>query len=275
MRAVSEGTNWMKRGGEHVPAELRTDIAHSARIYDFILGGKDNFAADRAAAAEIVEHQPTLPMSMRANRNFMVRMTRYLVSELGIRQFLDIGTGLPTSPNLHEAAQSIAPESRILYVDSDPIVLAHARALLTSTPEGATAYLHADLRDPDSILTAPELAETLDLSRPVGLTLIAIMQLFTDDDEARGLVQRLLEPLVPGSALAMSIVPDDPLVMAGNEAYKRRGIPMRGRSKAEAEGLFAGLELVEPGVTRVTQWHPDGPIVGVENHMYGGVAVKR
>lgn len=253
--------------------QLRTDVPHSARIYDHLLGGKDNFAADRAAAAEIVKRQPTLPRSMRGNRDFMVRMTRYLVSELGIRQFLDVGTGLPTSPNLHEAAQQIAPECRILYVDNDPIVLAHARALLTSSPEGTTAYLDADLRDPEAILDSPEFRATVDLGKPTALTLIAIMQMFEDEDEAHHLVRRLLEPLAPGSVLAMTIVPDDPEVAAGSAEYRAQGLPMKVRGKAEAERFFDGLDLVAPGVTRSTLWRPEHPGTG-ENHMYAGVAVK-
>ncbi len=271
---MSEGTDWMKPDNSVARTDLRTEVPHSARIYDFILGGKDNFAADRAAAAEIVKYQPTLPRSMRGNRAFMVRMTRYLVAELGIRQFLDIGTGLPTSPNLHEAAQQIAPSSRIVYVDNDPIVLAHARALLTSSPEGRTAYLHADMHDPAAILDSEEVRSTLDLSRPVALTLIAIVQMFPDDTEARALVRRLLDPLVPGSVLAMSIVPDDPEVEAGSAQYRARGLPLRTRSHAEALRFFDGLTLIPPGVVRVPEWHPSGPVPTTANHMWGGVAIK-
>jgi hypothetical protein len=256
------------------PIDLKTDVPHSARIYDFILGGKDNFAADRAAAADVVGEQPSLPAGMRANREFMVRMTRFVVSELGIRQFLDIGTGLPTSPNLHEAAQAIAPETRVLYVDNDPIVLVHARALLTSTPEGRTAYLDADLRDPEAILAAAELRATLDLSRPVALTLIAILQTVEDDHAAYALVRRLLEPLVPGSALALTIVPDDPQVRAGGAVYRARGLPMRLRDRVAAERFFTGLELVEPGVVRTVEWHPDRPVGDVVNHNHAGLAIK-
>ena len=256
-------------------ARLRVNVPHSARIYDFILGGKDNFEADRAAAAEIVKYQPTIPRSMRGNRAFMARMTRYLAAELGIRQFLDVGTGLPTSPNLHEAAQQVDPTCRILYVDNDPIVLVHARALLRSAPEGRTAYLDADLRDTAAILESDQFRETLDLKRPIALTLIAIMQMFEDDEEAHGLVRRLMEPLAPGSTLSMTIVPDDPEVEAGSAIYRARGLPLRTRSKAEAERFFDGLELIEPGVTRSTHWHPEGTPETGENHMYAGVAVKR
>src|SRR3954447_20213224 len=157
-----------------MPVDLNTSVPHSARIYDFLLGGKDNFEADRAAAATIVEASPSLPISMRANRQYMARVAHYLAADRGIRQFLDIGTGLPTSPNLHEVVQGVAPESRVVYVDNDPIVLVHARALLTSSPEGRTAYLDADLRHPDAILAAPQLTETLDLGEPVAVSLIAV-----------------------------------------------------------------------------------------------------
>jgi trans-aconitate methyltransferase len=280
---VTDGTSWMRPGSEQDAAldarDLRSDVAHSARVYDYLLGGKDNFEADRAAAAEIVKHVPSSPMAARANRQFMVRMTRYLVSELGIRQFLDIGTGLPTSPNLHEAAQQIAPECRVLYVDNDPIVLAHARALLTSTPQGKTAYLEADVRDTDAVLGSRELRETLDLERPVALTLLAILHMFTDDDEAHALMRRLLEPLAPGSVLALSVVPDvegsSPAADAV-AATRSQGIPMKLRTKAETERFFDGLDLIGPGVTRVNQWYPDQPAdTAHPHHMYAGVAIKR
>jgi S-adenosyl methyltransferase len=260
--------------------DLRTDIAHSARIYDYMLGGKDNFAADRAAAAEIAKHMPTLPVSMRANRDFMLRMTRYVVTELGIRQFLDIGTGLPTSPNLHEVAQEIAPETRVVYVDDDPIVLAHARALLTSSAGGRTAYIDADLRNTGAILGSAVLRETLDLSRPVALTLIAILQFFIDQDEALAAVRALVEPLAPGSVLALSVVPQDqeasPLADAV-AAYRSQGIPMKMRTKTEIEHFFEGMDLIDPGVVKVTEWRPDGPVDLDDTvpHMHGGVAVKR
>src|SRR6266511_3908237 len=163
---------------------LNTAIPHSARIYDSLLGGKDNFEADRAAAAAIVESTPNLPVSMRANRQYMVRVAHFLAAERGIRQFLDIGTGLPTSPNLHEVVQQVAPESRVVYVDNDPIVLVHARALLTTAPEGATAYVDADLRDVQAILHADAVQETLDFSQPIAVSLIAILQFVTDEAEA-------------------------------------------------------------------------------------------
>jgi hypothetical protein len=261
-------------------SDLRTDVAHAARIYDYLLGGKDNFAADREAAARITEKLPNLPTSMRAARSYNARVVRYLAADLGIRQFLDIGTGLPTSPNLHEVVQGVAPQSRVVYVDNDPLVLVHARALLTSAPQGKTAYVDADLRDPDAIFNAPDFRDTLDLDQPVAVTLMAILQYVTDDAEARRIIDHLLQPLAPGSVLALSTVTADTApqqVGGGNAAYGDSGIPIRSRTRAEVESLFEGLELIEPGVTLVTHWRPDNEATAVDDahvYMYGGVAVK-
>jgi O-methyltransferase involved in polyketide biosynthesis len=261
-----------------VPVELNTSVPHSARIYDHLLGGKDNFPADRAAAAAIVEASPSVPISMRANRRYMARVARHLAAELGIRQFLDIGTGLPTSPNLHEVVQQVAPESRVVYVDNDPIVLVHARALLTSSPEGRTAYLDADLRDVPAILASPEVTGTLDLSRPTAVSLIAILQFYTDEEATR-VIDDLIAALAPGSALAISTVTAHNVqAAAGAEAYKAQGIPMHLRTDAEVTALFRGLPLVEPGVTLVHRWHPDAedePVDDAHVMMAGGVAVKQ
>jgi O-methyltransferase involved in polyketide biosynthesis len=260
--------------------DLRTDVPHPARIYDYLLGGKDNFRADREAAARIVESLPNLPTSMRANRNFMVRVAHYLAAQQGIRQYLDIGTGLPTSPNLHEVVQQVAPDSRVVYVDNDPIVLVHARALLTSAPEGKTAYIDADLHDPDAILDAPEFRDTLDLNEPVAVTLIAILQYVAEEQEARRIIDRLMRPMAPGSALALSTVTADSApeqVQRGSVAYRASGIPVTARSKAEVERLFDGLDLIDPGVTLVNNWHPDDKAGSVDDshvYMYGGVALK-
>ncbi|HEX8343317.1 MAG TPA: SAM-dependent methyltransferase [Actinoplanes sp.] len=260
--------------------DLRTDIPHSARIYDFLLGGKDNFAADREAAARITANLPHLPVSMRSARRYNTRVVRYLTADLGIRQFLDIGTGLPTSPNLHEVSQQIAPEARVVYVDNDPLVLVHARALLTSTPEGRTAYIDADLHDPDAVFTSREFSDTIDPDKPVAVTLMAILQYVQEDEEARHIIDRLLRPLASGSVLALSTVTADTApeqVDKGNNAYGNSGIPIRSRTKAEVEALFDGLDLVEPGVTLVSRWHPDeeaGAVDDTHVYMYGGVAIK-
>jgi S-adenosyl methyltransferase len=262
-----------------VPPELNQSVPHSARIYDYLLGGKDNFAADREAAATIVQASPGLPVSMRANRQYMARAAHFLAAGLGIRQFLDIGTGLPTAPNLHNVVQKVTPTARVVYVDNDPIVLVHARALLTSSPEGATAYLEADLREPAKILYSDELVQTLDLSRPVALSLIAVMQFVPDEDDAHRIVDTLMAALPSGSALAISTVTahNDQAVRAA-EQYTRRGIPAKARTDTEVTDLFRGLDLVEPGVTRVNRWRPtDDEAAASEDadvQMSGGVAVK-
>ncbi len=278
---MADELHWMKPGENDAPSvELRTDIPHPARIYDYLLGGKDNFPADREASAEISSVWPNLPKSMRANRSFMRRVTHYLAAERGIRQFLDIGTGLPTSPNLHEVAQAVDPTARVAYVDNDPMVLVHARALLASTPEGRTTYIDADLHDAESILTSPTLLETLDLEQPVALSLIAVLQFVTDEDAAHSIIDGLIRQLAPGSFLALSTVTADSApeeVTRGIAAYAARGIPERIRTREEVELLFSGLELVDPGVCLVHRWHPDAESAATLDehvHMHGGVAVK-
>ena len=279
---MADKLGWMKPGDDDTPSvELRTDVPHPARIYDFLLGGKDNFPVDREASLEIAAVWPNLPKSMRANRTFMQRVTQYLAAEQGIRQFLDIGTGLPTSPNLHEVAQAVDPASRVVYVDNDPMVLVHARALLTSAPEGRTTYIDADLHDPQAILNAATLRNTLDLDRPVALSLIAVLQFVTDEDEAHAIIDGLMKHLAPGSFLALSTVTADSApeeVTRGIDAYAARGIPERIRDRAEVELLFGDLELVDPGVCLVHRWHPDAESAAVPDehvHMHGGVARKR
>jgi hypothetical protein len=260
--------------------ELNTDVPHSARIYDYLLGGKDNFEADRQAAEEISRRLPSIATSMRANRDFMARMARHLARERGIRQFLDIGTGLPTAPNLHQVVQEVAAEARVVYVDNDPIVLVHARGLLTSSPQGRTAYLEADLKDTASIVTAPHLLDTFDLAEPVAVSLIAILQFVVDEAEAHRIIDELMGPLAAGSTLALTVVTTDsaPTEGAGAVAtYKARGIDQKARDRAATEALFTGLDLIEPGVVLVHRWHPDDEaraFADSDVHMYGGVAVK-
>jgi S-adenosyl methyltransferase len=261
-----------------VPPELNTTIPHSARIYDFLLGGKDNFEADRSAAGAIVEASPSLPISMRANLQYMARTAHYLAAERGIRQFLDIGTGLPTSPNLHEVVQAVDPKSRVVYVDNDPIVLVHARALLTTQPEGATAYIDADLRDTRSILGADDLIKTLDLSRPVSVSLIAVLQFITEEADAHRILDELMAPMPVGSTLAISTVTaHNEQAVAGAAAYRARGIAAKARTDDEVTALFRGMDLVEPGVALVHRWRPDAEAAATEDRhvqMSGGVAVK-
>ncbi|MEV4678059.1 SAM-dependent methyltransferase [Actinomadura sp. NPDC049382] len=262
-------------------ADLRTDVAHSARVYDYLLGGKDNYAADRAAAEEVVRIAPYMRTSVRANREFMVRVARYLAAEAGIRQFLDIGTGLPTSPNLHEVVQEVDPSARVVYVDNDPIVLVHARALLTGTPEGRSRYIHADLAEPDAILASPEVRDTLDLSRPVALCLIAVLHFVHDEELARGVVRRLMDALPSGSHLALSTITIDSAPEEVGDAVRRynaRGINSKARTKAQVRSFFDGFELIEPGLTPVHHWRPDERARAIDDSqvsMYGGVAVKR
>ena len=266
----------------HQTVDLHTDQPHPARVYDYLLGGKDNFAADRAAAEAGLRANPNSRIPPRENRAFLGRAVRYLAGEAGISQFLDIGTGIPTSPNVHEVAQQIEPRARIVYVDNDPIVLTQARALLTTGPEGRTAYIDADLRDIDAILGSAELQQTLDLSKPVGLLLIAVMHFIPDEDDPWALAARLLAALPPGSYLALSHLTGDfdPAAWAGVVAvYRRSGVTMQVRPKPDVERFFAGLDLIDPGVVSLPQWRPDPSDVGsppcdAAVSVYGGVARK-
>ncbi|HYB17114.1 MAG TPA: SAM-dependent methyltransferase [Streptosporangiaceae bacterium] len=237
---------------------IDTSVAHSARVHDYWLGGKDNFAVDRAAGDAVMAAYPDIVMSVRANRAFLARAVRFLAAEAGIRQFLDIGTGIPAANNTHEVAQSVAPSSRVVYVDYDPVVLLHARALLTSSPQGAVDYIDADLRDPQVILH--HAARTLDFSCPVAVSLIAIMHLIGDEDDPYGIVSQLMAAVPSGSYLALSQVASD--IQAEQIAESaRRYTPLarenlRFRSQAEILRFFDGLELVEPGVVPVPGWRP-------------------
>jgi len=277
--------DWASAGPDepgHRAVDLQTGQPHPARVYDYLLGGKDNFAADRAAAEAGLRANPNSRIPPRENRAFLGRAVRYLAGEAGISQFLDIGTGIPTSPNVHEIAQGIEPRARIVYVDNDPIVLAQARALLTTGPEGRTAYIDADLRDIDAILGSADLQRTLDLSKPVGLLLIAVMHFIPDEDDPWTLAARLLAALPSGSYLALSHLTGDfdPAAWAGVVAvYRRSGVTMQVRPKPDVERFFAGLDLIDPGVVSLPQWRPDPSDVGrppsdAAVSVYGGVARK-
>ncbi|MGW2524318.1 SAM-dependent methyltransferase [Streptomyces sp. NPDC001617] len=247
------------------PALLRgridTTKAHPARVYDVFLGGKDNYPVDRAAAAAALAANPRGYLDVRHNRDFMRRAVTRLAEEQGIRQFLDIGTGLPTAENVHQIAQTIAPESRVVYVDNDPVVLAHARALLTSSPEGRTDYIDADLRRPSEILE--QAAKTLDFDKPIALLLVAILH-FVEEEEAYPLVHELVEALPAGSHVVLSHLTDEmhpEPARAVQRTYTERGFTFVFRSKAEVERFYAetpGLTLDAPGVVPVHQWRP-GP----------------
>jgi SAM-dependent methyltransferase len=264
---------------QQVPPEIDTSVPQSARVYDYWLGGKDNFPADRAMGEAIAAQVPTIRTQVRAQRAFLARTVRYLVREAGIRQFLDVGTGIPTAGNVHEVAQEFAPESRVLYVDNDPIVLAHSRALIPSTSQGRVAFILADLREPEAILGDPTLAETLDLTQPVGLVLIGIMHHLRDDDDPRRIVATLVDALAPGSYLVLSqTTPDfNPEAMRGLAAVSEQGgIPNVPRTFADTEPFFSGLELVEPGLVPIAAWRPDPGIQQDPRsvYVYGGVARK-
>ena len=231
-------------------------VPHSARVWDFLLGGKDHFQVDREVGETLLKVFPDFAMVARLQREFLIRAVRHLAGEAGIRQFLDIGTGLPTAGNTHEIAQSIAPESRIVYVDNDPIVLAHARALLTSTPEGATDYLDADVRDPGTILDGA--ARTLDLTQPVAVMMLSIVGQVADADDPHGIVTRLLAPLASGSHLVLSDGTNtNPALVEAVTAYNENAQnPYQLRSPDRIASFFTGLDLVEPGVVPTPEWRP-------------------
>jgi hypothetical protein len=260
--------------------DLHLDRAHSARMYDYYLGGTTNFPADREAVARVLTAFPQGLIAARANRGFMRRATAYL-AEHGLRQFLDVGTGIPTQPNLHEVAQRHAPEARVVYVDNDPIVLAHAQALLISAPEGRTAYIEADLSEPEAILKSPVLHETLDLTKPVVLSLNAVLHFVPDDDEAYRIIETFTSALPPGSALAISHGTGDfsPTVENAIGVYRSVGTATKLRTRAEVTRFFDGWDLTEPGVTLTHRWRPDeetaaSMITDGESSCYVGVARK-
>jgi S-adenosyl methyltransferase len=258
--------------------KLDTTVAHSARLWNYLLGGKDNFAADREAAEYALALMPELAQSARADREFLGRTVRHLTEKEGIRQFLDIGTGLPTANNTHEVAQSVAPESRIVYVDNDPMVLVHARALLTSAPEGATDYIDADVRDPDKILQAA--SRTLNFTQPVAIMLLGIMNFVVDQDEANAIVRRLVDAVPSGSYLVVShptmeVNPD--AVRESMRQWNASGAaPITARNPDEIAGFFAGLDLLEPGIVTCSHWRPEAgeTTVNVPVSEYGGIGRK-
>ncbi|SFB86061.1 SAM-dependent methyltransferase [Streptomyces aidingensis] len=254
---------------------IDASVPHSARIWNYWLGGKDNYPVDREAGDAFLAVYPEQREKALACRYFLARTVRHLAGEVGIRQFLDIGTGLPTADNTHEVAQRVAPECRIVYVDNDPLVLAHARALLTSTSEGTTAYLDADLREPEAILG--EAAQTLDFSRPVALMLLGVLGHIEDYDEARDIVRRLLAGLPSGSFLVQCDGTDtNPAYIAAIEGYRSKGgVPYNLRSPQQIAAFYEGLELLEPGVVPIPRWRPDpSPFPPREVDQSGGVGRK-
>ncbi|MYW44974.1 SAM-dependent methyltransferase [Streptomyces sp. SID161] len=259
-------------------ARINTSQPHTARIWNYWLGGKDNYEVDRAAGDQIRQLHPGIGEYARADRLFLGRAVRHLVRDLGIRQFLDIGTGLPTADNTHEVAQRIAPESRIVYVDNDPLVLAHARALLTSTPEGRTDYLDEDLRNVDAILE--HAARTLDFTEPVALILLGVVIFVGDEEDPYGLVRQLTDRLPSGSHLVLSHTITSPTMPDVDEAVKfwnEHGTPkLTQRRPEDVVRFFDGLQLLEPGVVSCSRWRPehDHGAEPEEVAMFGGVARK-
>ncbi len=264
-----------------LPSEIDTSRPHPARMYDYFLGGKNHFAADRQTADTVLAVAPTTRISARENRAFLGRAVRYLVAEAGIRQFLDIGTGLPTANNVHEVAQAVEPSARVVYADNDPLVLAHARALLTSSPAGRTAYIQADLRDPGAILASPVVREVLDFTQPVALMVVAVLHFIHDEFKPAAAIATLLDALPSGSYLAASHVTGEHLpaqAAATTRTYRSSGVPLQVRDCDEFAALaFTGLQLVPPGVVLVSDWRPagNGPRpTPAEVNCYGGVARK-
>ena len=251
-------------------------VAHSARMWNYYLGGKDNYQVDRDIAEEMLAIYPGYGIKARTCRYYLFRAVRFLTVEEGVRQFLDIGTGLPTANNTHEVAQQMAPESRIVYVDNDPLVLAHARALLTSSPEGVTSYIDADLHDPEKILA--EAAKTLDFGRPIALLLIGVLGHVEDYDEARSIVRRLLDGLPSGSFLVQCDGTDTSAeYLAAIARYKDSGgVPYNVRTQEQIAGFYQGLELIEPGVVPIPQWRAE-TLLGEPRDVdeSGGVGRKR
>jgi hypothetical protein len=257
---------------------IDTTVPHSARIWNYWLGGKDNFAVDREAGDAWAATFPGVRDIARASRGFLTRSIRYLAEDAGIRQFLDIGTGLPTADNTHQVAQRVAPEARVVYVDNDPMVLAHARALLTSTKEGVTAYINADLGETDKIMA--EAGKTLDFAQPIGLILSCVMGHVTDTARARSIVRNLMGYLPSGSYLSLndgtSVVGGDQLEQATQDYNETGAIPYVQRTPEEIASFFDGLELVEPGVVSCPRWRPEDPAGNppAEVDAFGGVGRK-
>lgn len=248
------------RTSDELLAKLNTSVAHSARLWNYLLGGKDNFAADREAAEQVLAFMPELVQSARFNRGFLGRAVRYLAGEAGIRQFLDIGTGLPTADNTHEVAQATASNSRIVYVDNDSMVLAHARALLTSSPDGVTDYIDADICSPELILA--EARRTLDFGQPVAIMLLGVLNFVVDNDQAYAIVRRLVDAVPAGSYLVVSHPTREVHAEAVDRALEMwnssGSATMTVRTPQEMAAFFEGLDVLDPGLVTCSQWRPDG-----------------
>jgi trans-aconitate methyltransferase len=271
------GENHRVMGSGNEPPPFDTSVAHVARVYNYWLGGKDNFAADRAAGEQAIRAFPGIPLSARSNRAFLARTVRFLAGEADVGQFLDVGTGIPSANNTHEVAQSVAPASRVVYVDNDPIVLTHARALLASDPAGATDYIDADMRDPQQILA--QAGRLLDFGRPVALMLMAVLQHLDEEDSPYQIVQTLMDALPPGSYLAISHPAKDidaeAMAKMADSLNKMMAEKVTFRDRAAVARFFDGLELVEPGLVQASKWRPTSDSEAASPAaLWGGVARK-
>jgi hypothetical protein len=272
--------NWFRGipARQGAPAEIDTGFAHPARIYDYWLGGKDNFAADREAGDRAVEANPGILRGVRANRRFLGQAVRHLAGEARMRQFLDIGSGLPAMDNTHEVAQAVAPDARVVYVDSDPIVLAHGRALLTSAPEGSIAYIHGDARDTAAVLK--DASAVLDFSQPVAVMALMVLQHIPDSDDPQRIVAQLVDAMAAGSYLVVSDTASDIQEEAVAESQRRLNARMAGRqtrrTRAEIQRYFTGLDMVPPGLVTLNRWHraADDPDPGEDIAAYCGIGRK-
>jgi hypothetical protein len=261
-----------------LPVEFNTSIAHPARVYDYWLGGKDNFPADQAAAEMVVSEMPEIRLSVQENRAFLRRVVRFLAGEAGIRQFIDLGTGLPSQGNVHEVAHQVTPDARVVYVDNDPIVHAHANALLAGD---STTVLLADLREADAILGHPAVQQVIDFGQPIAVLMLAVLHLIADADDPAGIVARFRDAMAPGSYLAISHGTADINPEAARKAAERfasapTAAPYVHRTRAEIERFFDGFDLVEPGLVQIPLWRPDGELPDYLNLVngYGGVGRK-
>ena len=279
--ALREGVRWRhwpccRVGRVTEPPEAHEfdpSVPSTARIWNFYIGGKDHFAADRAVAGRVIEVLPSAPVVARLTRRFLVRVVRELATEYGIRQFLDIGSGLPTADNTHEVAQQAAPESRIVYVDNDPVVIAHAQALLVSAPSGRCAYLQADARDVDTILGGA--ARTLDFSQPIAVLMLQLLHFIHDEDDPYQIVRRIMDATPPGSFLVLAHGSSDVDLEAAAKLTKMgeaSASPVRLRDKEEVSRFFDGLELIGPGLVSGTEWLDEAP--SAAHYGYSGVARK-
>jgi len=253
------------------PVGIDVTVAHEARIYDYLLGGKDNYAVDREAAERALVAAPMLRTVAWENRKFLGRVVHFLVAEAGIRQFIDIGTGLPAQGNVHEVAQAVGPSTRVVYVDNDPIVLVHANALLAK--DDSTTVIQADVRRPEQILNHPELRKLIDFDEPVAVLLIAVLHFVTPEENPSGIVSYLRDAVIPGSYLAISHITADehPEAVAHAIQALGKGTP---RSRLEIERLFAGFDLVEPGLVYVQEWRPEGSFASGSGWVIGGLGHK-